>query len=67
MESMFEQYTSVTGVHLALRDGARRGTECKCASCGRRDALVYPWPLGGSMGLRCAVCIVKESGGQDAA
>lgn len=63
-DSLFECYTSVTGVHLALREGAQEG---KCASCGRRDALVYPWPLGGSLGHRCAVCVVKESGGQDAA
>jgi hypothetical protein len=65
MESMFEQYTSVTGVHLALRSSARR--DIPCAACGRRDALVYAWPLGDSMGHRCAVCIVKESGGQEAA
>lgn len=64
MESMFEQYTSVTGVHLAMGDQARRG---KCVGCGREPVTVYPWPLGGVFGCNCAVCIVKESGGQDAA
>jgi len=64
MQGMFGQFTSVTGVHLALGDDATRGV---CAGCGRTDALTYPWPMAGALGNRCAVCVVKESGGLDAA
>lgn len=62
--TMFEQYTSVTGVHIALGDRVRRGT---CAGCGRENIAVYPWPLDGVFGCNCAVCVVKESGGLAAA
>lgn len=54
-----ETYTSVTGVHLALRDTAKEGV---CGGCGARDKLVYAWPLPG-LGEYCAACIVVKSGG----
>jgi hypothetical protein len=62
MESGYEKYATVSGVHNAM---GREAVQGECASCGHGRRLVYPWPMGGVFGKRCATCVVKESGGLD--
>lgn len=55
---MWETFGTVSGVHAALGDQCQPRGEC--VACKRTQVTVYPWPLPG-WGMRCAVCIVKES------
>lgn len=60
---MFETFHTTTGVSNALGSQAQEGG-C-CVACKRVRVTVYPWPMPG-LGMRCAVCIVKESQDTDA-
>ena len=60
---MFESFGTISGVAAAMRSVAVPNGQCVACHKGRRT--VYPWPAPG-LGLRCAVCIVKESQENDA-